>query len=194
MLYEDTSVDDNSDKRFHVELHFSPGSYAEFDVPKYLVIPNKTNSSFSSNPECLQEETSGENTDTSKRNSADGLDTSFNKLSNANSLSPRTRSAMLCPQSHASSLQPGHRHSHSHGHSHHHHSHSHGSTSHRSDKKLSFININKSSKHGQNSKQRSKGSRSPSSRCELKDAASVEMNQCSGDDSPSNGKQKVPVY
>ena len=31
MLYEDTSVDENSDKRFHVELHFSPGSYAEFD-------------------------------------------------------------------------------------------------------------------------------------------------------------------
>ena len=34
MLYEDPSVDADSDKRFHVELHFSPGSYADFDVNK----------------------------------------------------------------------------------------------------------------------------------------------------------------
>ncbi len=37
MLYEDTSVDVNSDKRFHVELHFSPGAYADFDAPAYLI-------------------------------------------------------------------------------------------------------------------------------------------------------------
>ena len=37
MLYEDTSVDVNSDKRFHVELHFSPGAYADFDIPKIRV-------------------------------------------------------------------------------------------------------------------------------------------------------------
>ncbi len=27
----------DSDKRFHVELHFSPGAYADFDVPQYLI-------------------------------------------------------------------------------------------------------------------------------------------------------------
>lgn len=43
MLYEDPSVDADSDKRFHVELHFSPGSYADFDPPKYL---NKSCSSL----------------------------------------------------------------------------------------------------------------------------------------------------
>jgi hypothetical protein len=37
MLYEDPSIDDlNSEKRFHVEIHFSPGAYADFDAPKYL--------------------------------------------------------------------------------------------------------------------------------------------------------------
>lgn len=162
-----------------MELHFSPGSYAEFDVPKYLVVPNKTNSSFSSNPDCLQEETSGDNTDTSKRNSADGLDNSFNKLNNADSLSPRARSALLCSQQQQQqqALQPGHRHSH--GHHHHHHSHSHSGSSHRSDKKLAFININKAaSKHGASKQQRNK---------ELKDTGSVEMNY--SDDSPSNGKR-----
>ncbi|CAF0824579.1 unnamed protein product [Brachionus calyciflorus] len=43
MLYEDPSVDADSDKRFHVELHFSPGSYADFDAPKYL---NKSNANM----------------------------------------------------------------------------------------------------------------------------------------------------
>jgi hypothetical protein len=33
MLYEDPSEDEDSDKRFHVELHFSPGAYGCFDVP-----------------------------------------------------------------------------------------------------------------------------------------------------------------
>lgn len=42
MLYEDPSVDADSDKRFHVELHFSPGAYADFDVPKYLSKTNLT--------------------------------------------------------------------------------------------------------------------------------------------------------
>lgn len=38
MLYEDPSIDDlNSEKRFHVEIHFSPGAYADFDAPKYLI-------------------------------------------------------------------------------------------------------------------------------------------------------------
>ena len=37
MLYEDPSVDADSEKRFHVEIHFSPGSYADFDAPKYLL-------------------------------------------------------------------------------------------------------------------------------------------------------------
>jgi len=37
MLYEDPSISDlNSEKRFHVEIHFSPGAYADFDAPKYL--------------------------------------------------------------------------------------------------------------------------------------------------------------
>lgn len=36
MLYEDPSVDADSDKRFHVELHFSPGSYGDFEAQKYL--------------------------------------------------------------------------------------------------------------------------------------------------------------
>jgi hypothetical protein len=31
MLYEDPNHTDDSDKRFHVELHFSPGSYTEMD-------------------------------------------------------------------------------------------------------------------------------------------------------------------
>ncbi|CAF5118829.1 unnamed protein product, partial [Rotaria sp. Silwood1] len=33
MLYEDSSEEENSEKRFHVELHFSPGAYGCFDVP-----------------------------------------------------------------------------------------------------------------------------------------------------------------
>ena len=32
MLYEDSSEEENSEKRFHVELHFSPGAYGFFDV------------------------------------------------------------------------------------------------------------------------------------------------------------------
>lgn len=43
MLYEDTSVDVNSDKRFHVELHFSPGAYADFDSPTFK--PSETSNS-----------------------------------------------------------------------------------------------------------------------------------------------------
>ncbi len=33
MLYEDSSEEHDSEKRFHVELHFSPGAYGCFDVP-----------------------------------------------------------------------------------------------------------------------------------------------------------------
>lgn len=33
MLYEDSSEEIDSEKRFHVELHFSPGAYGCFDVP-----------------------------------------------------------------------------------------------------------------------------------------------------------------
>ena len=33
MLYEDPNEEENSDKRFHVELHFSPGAYGYFDAP-----------------------------------------------------------------------------------------------------------------------------------------------------------------
>ncbi|CAF4265508.1 unnamed protein product, partial [Rotaria sp. Silwood2] len=33
MLYEDSSEEEDSEKRFHVELHFSPGAYGCFDVP-----------------------------------------------------------------------------------------------------------------------------------------------------------------
>ena len=32
MLYEDSSEEENSERRFHVELHFSPGAYGCFDV------------------------------------------------------------------------------------------------------------------------------------------------------------------
>ncbi len=32
MLYEDSSEEENSEKRFHVELHFSPGAYGCFDT------------------------------------------------------------------------------------------------------------------------------------------------------------------
>jgi len=32
MLYEDSSEKEDSEKRFHVELHFSPGAYGCFDV------------------------------------------------------------------------------------------------------------------------------------------------------------------
>lgn len=32
MLYEDPSEEENSEKRFHVELHFSPGAYGCYDV------------------------------------------------------------------------------------------------------------------------------------------------------------------
>ena len=46
MLYEDTSVDVNSDKRFHVELHFSPGSYADFDNPTFNITTNTVNSNI----------------------------------------------------------------------------------------------------------------------------------------------------
>ncbi len=47
MLYEDPNVEPNSDKRFHVELHFSSGAYADFDAPAYLIKaqPVKMNSS-----------------------------------------------------------------------------------------------------------------------------------------------------
>ena len=41
MLYENTTVDIDSDKRFHVELHFSPGAYADFDAPAYLSKSNE---------------------------------------------------------------------------------------------------------------------------------------------------------
>ena len=53
MLYEDTSVDENSDKRFHVELHFSPGSYAEFDNQNEKVTVNKTNENLNNKEETL---------------------------------------------------------------------------------------------------------------------------------------------
>ncbi|CAF0737959.1 unnamed protein product [Adineta steineri] len=33
MLYEDSSEEEDSEKRFHVELHISPGAYGCFDVP-----------------------------------------------------------------------------------------------------------------------------------------------------------------
>lgn len=33
MLYEDSSEEENSERRFHVELHFSPGAYGCFDIP-----------------------------------------------------------------------------------------------------------------------------------------------------------------
>jgi hypothetical protein len=32
MLYEDSSEEEDSERRFHVELHFSPGAYGCFDV------------------------------------------------------------------------------------------------------------------------------------------------------------------
>jgi inositol hexakisphosphate/diphosphoinositol-pentakisphosphate kinase len=32
MLYEDSSEEEGSERRFHVELHFSPGAYGCFDV------------------------------------------------------------------------------------------------------------------------------------------------------------------
>jgi hypothetical protein len=53
MLYEDTSVDENSDKRFHVELHFSPGSYAEFDNQNEKLTVNKTNENLNNKEETL---------------------------------------------------------------------------------------------------------------------------------------------
>jgi hypothetical protein len=54
MLYEDPSVDTTSDKRFHVELHFSSGAYADFDAPAYLIktppenIPDNNNDDHNS--------------------------------------------------------------------------------------------------------------------------------------------------
>jgi hypothetical protein len=39
MLYEDSSEEEDSDKRFHVELHFSPGAYGCFDVPPEVFDP-----------------------------------------------------------------------------------------------------------------------------------------------------------
>lgn len=47
MLYEDTSVDIDSDKRFHIELHFSPGAFADFDAPAYLTKTNVSNEELS---------------------------------------------------------------------------------------------------------------------------------------------------
>mgnify|MGYP002387148398 FL=1 len=37
MLYEDSSEKEDSEKRFHVELHFSPGAYGCFDVPPEVI-------------------------------------------------------------------------------------------------------------------------------------------------------------
>jgi hypothetical protein len=37
MLYEDSSEEENSERRFHVELHFSPGAYRCFDVPPEVI-------------------------------------------------------------------------------------------------------------------------------------------------------------
>jgi len=37
MLYEDSSEEENSERRFHVELHFSPGAYGCFDVPPEVI-------------------------------------------------------------------------------------------------------------------------------------------------------------
>ncbi len=52
MLYEDPSVDADSDKRFHVELHFSSGAYADFDAPKYLG-PQTSSNKLESNEEIM---------------------------------------------------------------------------------------------------------------------------------------------
>lgn len=68
MLYEDPNVEPESDKRFHVELHFSPGAYADFDVPQYLAKHNSSRNSTAS-----QE-------DVSLRNSS--VDNSASELSN----------------------------------------------------------------------------------------------------------------
>jgi hypothetical protein len=37
MLYEDSSEEEDSEKRFHVELHFSPGAYGCFDIPPEVI-------------------------------------------------------------------------------------------------------------------------------------------------------------
>lgn len=41
MLYEDPNEKENSDKRFHVELHFSPGAYGYFDALAEVFYPSK---------------------------------------------------------------------------------------------------------------------------------------------------------
>ncbi|CAM4743211.1 unnamed protein product [Rotaria magnacalcarata] len=44
MLYEDSSEEENSERRFHVELHFSPGAYGCFDVlPETNSVTSNTN-------------------------------------------------------------------------------------------------------------------------------------------------------
>jgi hypothetical protein len=57
MLYEDPSIDDlNSEKRFHVEIHFSPGAYADFDAPKYSSMNHNSTSPTTSTKETTNEE------------------------------------------------------------------------------------------------------------------------------------------
>ena len=44
MLYEDSSEEENSEKRFHVELHFSPGAYGCLGVaPEVAIFYTKRN-------------------------------------------------------------------------------------------------------------------------------------------------------
>lgn len=71
MLFEDPSVDTNSDKRFHVELHFSSGSFADFDN-------HGTNSSQSTSSHSRQ-----------NQNEESAEDISHNSTENE-SLSPRS--------------------------------------------------------------------------------------------------------
>ena len=42
MLYEDSSEEENSERRFHVELHFSPGAYGYLDfIPEVNYIDQR---------------------------------------------------------------------------------------------------------------------------------------------------------
>jgi hypothetical protein len=45
MLYEDSSEEEDSEKRFHVELHFSPGAYGCFDIPPEVLKNHKYSNS-----------------------------------------------------------------------------------------------------------------------------------------------------
>lgn len=70
MLYEDPNVDVDSDKRFHVELHFSPGSYSDLDLPSQTIKTSLKNNEETINEKKIPKLTVEENLNSLVKESA----------------------------------------------------------------------------------------------------------------------------